>query len=154
MNQPPAIDPRKDGLVRLSLILAFAVLSCSSTAAQDYPAPPHQQTTPAPGARYEVLQSQLAARWTFKLDRFAGRVWQLVRTADDDSSWEEMSIFDALKVPTPTRPRFQLFSSGLAARHTFLLDADTGKTWRLTTIKRKGRDGEDVEHHVWESFVD
>lgn len=116
-------------------------------------APSHQQTSPVSGARFEVLQSTLAAKWTFRLDRYAGRVWQIVRTKDDDNAWEEMPVVD-LKVQAQARPRFQLFTSGLAVRHTFLIDGDTGKTWLVVTSKRKQPDGTEHEHHAWQPFAE
>ena len=114
----------------------------------------HQITTSPSGARYEVLQSTLAARWTFKLDRYTGRVWQLTRTKDDDNTWEEMRVFERPAIQAPTRPRFQLFTSGLAARHTFLLDSDTGKTWVVVTGKRKETDGTETEYNAWQPFAE
>lgn len=135
-------------------ITAITALACFGASAQDYPAPAHQQTSPAPGARFEVLQSPRAAKWTFRLDRFTGRVWMLVVTASEDLAWEEMQVRDALKVQTPNRPRFQLFSSGIAARHTFLVDADTGKTWVVVSGTRKGKDGSDIEYFGWQLFAD
>lgn len=120
--------------------------------AQDYPAPAHQHTSPNPGGRFEIVQSPLAAKWTFRLDRYAGRVWQLVRTKDEDNAWEEMVVFGLAKLQSPSRPRFQIFTSGIAARHTFLLDTDSGRTWTLTTGKAKNKDGVDFEYTGWQSF--
>jgi hypothetical protein len=77
------------GALFLVLFLAF---SLPGTAADI--APSHQQTSSVPGARFEVLQSTLAAKWTFRLDRYTGRVWHLVRTNDDDNVWEEMPVMD------------------------------------------------------------
>ncbi|HMN79163.1 MAG TPA: hypothetical protein PKA20_04440, partial [Burkholderiaceae bacterium] len=114
----------------------------------------HQSTTSPAGSRFELVQSTLAARWTFKLDKYTGRVWQLVRTKDDDNTWEEMRVFDRPSVPGPARPRFQIFTSGLAARHTFLFDADTGKTWLVVTGKKKGLDGAENEYNVWQPFAE
>jgi hypothetical protein len=114
----------------------------------------HQATTSPAGSRYEVVQSTLAARWTFRLDKYTGRVWQLVRTKDDDSTWEEMRVFDRPPVPNPSRARFQLFTSGLAARHTFLFDTDTGKTWLVVTGKRKEQDGTETEYNAWQPFAE
>ncbi|GAB3490243.1 hypothetical protein GCM10027399_07170 [Curvibacter fontanus] len=99
------------------------------------------------------MQSTLAARWTFRLDRYTGKVWQLVRTSDDDNAWEEMMVFDRPPVLQPIKPRFQLFTSGLAVRHTFLLDGDTGKTWQVVTGKRKEKDGTEVEYNAWQPFA-
>lgn len=137
--------------------LATTLLSLfilGSANAEDPPPPPHQHTSPSPTARFEVLQSSLAARWTFRLDRYSGRIWQLVRTKDDENTWQEMPITDLPKVQSPTRPRFQLFTSGLAARFTFLLDGETGRTWVVTTNKGKRPDGTEFEFMVWQSFAD
>ena len=136
------------------LIASLLGLSCLLASAQDYPSPPAQQTSSNPGARYEVLQSPLAAKWTFRLDRYAGRVWQLVRTKDNDSTWEEMPVYEVNKIATPNRLRFQLFTSGLAARHTFLVDTDSGKTWALVTGKRTNRDGTEYEVVGWQPFAE
>ena len=135
------------------IAIMFLVLGLSAQA-QDYPAPSPQYTSPVPSSRFEVMQSPLAAKWTFRLDKYAGRVWQLVRTKDDESSWEEMPVYDSLKVQAPTRPRFQLFTSGLAARHTFLIDTDSGKTWVLVTGKRKNKNGSEYEVTGWQPFAE
>ena len=132
--------------------VAFA-LSASFCIAQESP-PPHQSTTSPPGARFELIQSPLAAKWTFKLDRFAGRVWQLVRTKDDENTWEEIPVAASIPAADSSRARFQIFSSGLAARHTFLLDNFNGKTWVLTTGKRKAPSGTEYEVVSWQPFAE
>jgi hypothetical protein len=135
--------------------LAIALFAVTAVAAgQEYPSPAHQQTTTNPGSRFELLQSPLAAKWTFRLDRFTGRVWQLVKTTNDDNTWEEMPVIGVPKLQSATRARFQLFTSGLAARHTFLLDSDTGKTWVVVTGKGKNKDGSEYEYNAWQSFVE
>lgn len=48
-----------------------------------------------------------------------------------------MLVIDRPAIATPTRARFQLFTSGLAARFTLLLDTDSGHTWQVVTSKRK-----------------
>ena len=135
--------------------LAIALFAINTVAAgQDYPSPAHQQTTTNPGSRFELIQSPLAAKWTFRLDRFTGRVWQLVKTKDDDSTWEDMPVIGLPKLQSATRARFQLFTSGLAARHTFLLDSDTGKTWIVVTGKGKNKDGSEFDYNAWQPFVE
>ena len=113
----------------------------------------HQQTTTPPNARFEVMQSQLVARLTFRLDRFTGRVAQLVRTSDDNNAWEEMEVIGLPAMSQAARPRFQLFTSGIAARHTFLIDNDTGKTWVIVNGKRTNSDGSEYEVTLWEPFT-
>ena len=102
----------------------------------------HQNTTPPVDGRYEIVQSQLAARWTFKLDRYTGEVAQLVLNAEKENTWEKVLVQDLPKVATPSRPRFQIFTSGIAAKHTFLLDANTGKTWTLLIDSIPTKEGE------------
>ncbi|WP_343725756.1 hypothetical protein [Herbaspirillum huttiense] len=104
-------------------------------------------------ARYEIVQSPMAARWTFKLDRYTGTVWQLVTTSDNDLTWEGMLIVQSPIVTSPSKPRFQLFTSGIAARHTFLLDTETGRTWQLTTQKFTPKDSaKEIEINAWQPF--
>jgi len=114
---------------------------------------PHQKTTSPPNGRYEIIQSALAAKWTFRLDRYTGRVWQMVKTPDDDNTWEEMPVLEQNKTQSPEHPHFQIFSSGLAARHTFLIDTDTGKTWQPVNTKQKSSEGTEYEITIWQPFV-
>ena len=111
----------------------------------------HQRTTTPPEARFEIVQSQVTAMWTFRLDRFTGNVAQLVQTADNGSAWEAMEVVGLPRTP-PSRARFQLFTSGIAARHTFLMDTDTGRTWVIVRGKRKGPDGTEYDVTLWTPF--
>ena len=138
-----------------TLIVASLVWLCTPLAlAQDYPSPPPQQTSPIPGARFEIVQSPIAAKWTFRLDRYSGRVWQLVRTKQDENAWEEMPVLNLAKGQPSARPRFQLFTSGLAAKHTFLFDSESGKTWLVVVGKAKRPDGTEYEYNAWQPFAE
>lgn len=134
-------------------ILTFFV--CASFAQADvFPSPPHQYTSPPSSARFEILQSSLAAIWTFRIDRYSGRIWQLVTMNDDDNTWEEVPVIGLSKGKPATKPRFQLFTSSLAARHNFLIDNNTGKTWLFVTRKQKNEDGTEYESNSWEPFAE
>jgi hypothetical protein len=112
----------------------------------------HQHTTPPTDARFEIVQSELAAKWTFRLDRFTGHVAQLVKTSNDDNTWEAMSTIDLPAMATP-HPRFEIFTSGIAAKHTFLLDTESGKTWVLVSMNTKRADGTAQEVDYWQPFA-
>lgn len=111
----------------------------------------HQSTTPPADGRFEIVQSQLAARWTLRLDRYTGEVMQLLLNEQKVNTWHRIPVQDLPKIKNPSRPRFQIFTSGLAARHTFLLDAFTGKTWTLIFDSIPTKEGE-METIVFKPF--
>ncbi len=119
-----------------------------SARAQDSPTAPHSSSTMSGTNKYEIVQSHLAAKWTFRLDRFCGVVSQFVRTTSGNVTWEAMPIEKRPTCEMDGKIHYQLFSSSLAARHTFLMNTDTGTSWLLTT--RLNRD--QTESAVWELF--
>ncbi len=135
----------------LASVVSLVLIAGSGLLAQENPAV-HQQTTSPPNARFEIVQSELAARWTFRLDRFTGHVAQLSSTKDGDVIWEEMQVVGLQPVRSSMQAHFQLFTSGIAARHTFLIDSDSGTTWMLVTGKRRQEDGTEYEVNVWQPF--
>ena len=133
--------------VRTAVPALLVGLSVAASAAlgQTQNSEVHQSTSPPPNARFEIVQSELAAKWTFRLDRFTGHVWQLVKTKTDDDAWEAMKVVDLPPIVNPTMPRFQIFESGIAAKFTFLIDTLSGQTWTLTALRNKsGSAGETV----------
>jgi hypothetical protein len=112
----------------------------------------HQQTTPA-NSRYEIIQSSIAAKWTFRLDKQTGRVWRLAELTNGDSRWDEMPVTGAGKPHTTGKAHFQIYMSGLAAQYTFLIDTDTGKTWVAVMGTRQHDNGTEYEIVVWQPFA-
>ncbi len=140
----------------LSLAAIIAVGACQLAVAADVDVSVRSpQTTTAPlGARFEIVQSTIASRLTFRLDKYTGRVWELVKTKDDDNAWQETRVYERPQIATPNRARFQLFTSGIAARHTFLIDGDSGKSWVLVTGTQKEKDGTETEYRAWQLFAE
>lgn len=116
--------------------------------AQDDAPSVHQMTSTPANARFEIVHSPLAAKWTFRLDRYTGNIGQLVQTASGGSAWESMTVIGLPKVDGTTGPRFVLLTSGLAIRFTFLMDTQSGKTWELTSISK----GNAQPEIVWQPF--
>lgn len=112
----------------------------------------HQQTTAPVGARFEIIQSELAAKWTFRLDRFTGRVSQLTSSSFDSDGWQGMIVQDLPPTSSVPHAKFQIFTSGIATKHTFLIDVETGKTWMLAASKTTDKDGHELEYDYWEPF--
>lgn len=141
--------PNNKNLSRVARSAALFFLSFWSCAAQsqDMPISPHAHSTISEKSRYEIVQSHLAAKWTFRLDRFCGHVAQYVSTPNGGFVWQPMLIERLPKCLEDGNVHYQLFSSSLAARHTILINVDSGVSWLLATVTNKGQ-----EIAVWQLF--
>lgn len=130
---------QKMKLLFCALALLLVAFGGPETAAYAQSQATSQSSTPPAGARFEVISSPLAVKWTFRLDRVTGRVTQLVATRDGDAKWEEMTVVGLPTLAENGRDRFQIFTSGLAVKWTFLIDTATGKTWQLQEVGAAGK---------------
>jgi len=96
-------------------------------------------------ARFEVIQSPIARRYTFFLDKVEGKVYQLVQTPTGGDSWQEMTVYPKDN-QTYTEPTYQIFIGGFVAGDMFLINTKTGRTWVL--VKKNG----DEDQAFWEEF--
>ena len=94
----------------------------------------HERTATPLAARFEIVQSPKAVRLTFKVDKHRGRTYQLVLAADSTLTWELVPREEhpAGSTELPNQVNYQVFTSGVAVRFTFLLNVNTGATWQLT----------------------
>jgi hypothetical protein len=93
----------------------------------------HQSTGVPSSSRYEIVQSSLVVRFTFRVDRYLGAVDQLVMTEDSALTWQPM-VRHRHPNGEPRRAsqvNYQLFLSGIAVRHTYLMNLNNGATWQL-----------------------
>lgn len=117
---------------RITIVFCFlmASLGCFAQSERRY-----SVSTTQTGGRYEIIQSPIARKLTFRLDKYTGKVYQLVLSKNDESIWEIVSNswlqFLLDKDKKNDHVRFQLFMSGIALADCFLLDLDTGITFML-----------------------
>jgi hypothetical protein len=123
------------------ILLFFALFLSVQFFAQDRQAISTQMNN----ARFEVIQSPIARRYTFFLDKVEGKVYQLVQTPTGGDSWQEMTVYPKDN-QTYTEPTYQLFIGGFAAADMFLINTKTGRTWLL--VKENGDD----DNTLWEEF--
>lgn len=123
----------KTSILTLSMILCLLMLSISQAQLADITQPNQKSSVPN-DSRFEIVQSTISARLTFLLDKYTGIVYQEVKDKDGNVNWEEMKrihkYFDT--EANPNKANYQLFTSGLAVRFTFLTNINTGTTWVLT----------------------
>lgn len=91
----------------------------------------NQSTTLSDNSRFEIIQSELAVKLTFKIDKFNGKVYLLVQSGKD-LTWQLMYIEkqdnDVVK---ENQVNYQIFTSGLGIKYTFLMNVNSGITWEL-----------------------
>jgi hypothetical protein len=87
-------------------IFTSALLFTSNAFAEEYFA--HTSSLVPQSDRYEIVQSEIAAKWTFRLDRFCGNVVQLVSTADGSDAWQNMPVDGLPKCQGDWKPHYQL----------------------------------------------
>lgn len=99
----------------------------------------HHQFSDAPEtARYQIVQSELAAKVTLKIDKYSGKVFQLVE-GEDGLTWQSLyAETHTLDKATPNQVNYQVFTSGLAVRMTFLMNINTGASWQLSEDEEIG----------------
>lgn len=125
------------------------LLLCQTATCDDFSV--SSQTTSAMNARFEIVQFNKAAKFTFRLDRYTGRVWQMVVDENDNVLWQEMEVIDPPRNPKGNgHARFQIFISGIAARDTFLIDQETGNSWQIAKGTYKDDQGNDKDYSLWQ----
>lgn len=136
--------------MKLPIFVCVLALSCTAARAQiNIPQGVHHETATPENARYQIIQAQTAAKWTFRLDRYNGQLGILVQNKDGAYVWQNTKVVNPPDVPNANKPRFQAFLSGLSAKFCFLIDTETGKSWSLVTLTDK--DGKETDY-VWQPF--
>jgi hypothetical protein len=114
-------------------LCSLALMVPSLAAAQGTLIHKHEATTAPLEARYEIVQSSVALKVTLRLDRQNGVVDQLVSRPDSTIGWEPLVRRSHRDPDTrlAQRANYQIFTSGLGIRYTFLINVNTGATWQL-----------------------
>ncbi|MBS1585487.1 MAG: hypothetical protein JSS82_08055 [Bacteroidetes bacterium] len=104
---------------------------------------PHKETkekNPIFPARYQIIQSSLAAKATFKLDSYNGSVYQLVATPTGGEDWQLLRKKSHYKddVQYDNMSNYTLFTSSIAIKYTYLMNVNTGAVWQLAQNSESG----------------
>ncbi len=140
---------RMKRVVSIAGAFLFGALFFGVVKAQDSPRPA-LSTTPAPLARFEVLQTNSSASlFTFRLDRYTGQIFQLSSCPQrsyvgNGPCWKEMYVLELPKPVGDSTPRYQIFIQGERGTRIFLINTSTGQSWQ------HGVDGADK----WTPFLE
>jgi hypothetical protein len=96
------------------------------------------------GPRYEIIQSTLAAKGTFRLDTYSGDVCQLQSDGNKSEAWFKLrripAIMQGVDSTIEGRSNYHLFLSTIAMRFTYLINVNTGATWELVEDQQTRED--------------
>lgn len=88
--------------------------------------------------RYEIIQSPIARKLTFKIDKVEGNVWQLVQTSSGGVAWQTIHV--ALIIADDKEANsnnYRFFFSGIALKDCFIYNVKTGRCWVLVESSNK-----------------
>ena len=89
-------------------------------------------------SRFEIIQSELAAKITLKIDKYTGKVFQLVK-GSKGLSWQLIPAEKHSKDnAAANKVNYQVFTSGIAVRMTYLINVNTGASWQLSEDSELG----------------
>jgi len=104
----------------------------------------HVPTAIYTGPRYEIIQSTLAAKGTFRLDTYTGDVCQLQADENKSEVWHKLrripTLLQGVDSTMDGRPNYHLFLSTIAMRFTYLINVNTGATWQLVEDQQTKED--------------
>jgi hypothetical protein len=128
-------------IMRFSLSLAIALLLQPLFSTRGQVINNNNQSSAGPAdARFEIVQSNIAVKFTVRLDRYSGNVDELVVDDSGELNWRPMNrVHHSLKDSIlPEKVNYQIFTSGVALKSTFLMNVNTGATWVFTEDTKTG----------------
>ena len=83
--------------------------------------------------RFQIIQSTIAARGTYKLDTYKGEVFQMVMGSDNNETWQLLRKYGHENADAQVlgHKNYELFTSTIAMKFTYLINVNTGSTWQL-----------------------
>jgi hypothetical protein len=114
-------------------LLAVACNTSQKEQAKDESDKNQETSLKTTSPRYQIVQSSLAARGTYKLDTYEGKVYQLVLDGSNNETWQLLKRIgnNSNDNQINGQQNYQIFLSTLAMKFTYLINVNTGATWQL-----------------------
>lgn len=83
--------------------------------------------------RFQIIQSTIAARGTYKVDTYEGNVYQLVLDHNNNETWQLLRRLGNNNIDKQVagQRNYEMFLSSIAMKFTYLINLNTGCTWQL-----------------------
>ena len=116
------------------LLVCFLMLFCIVPSFADDVQIPVSTSTES--GRFEFIQSTIARRVSLLLDKYKGKVWQMVEiNKQGDVGFVPVPVYFESKDTPSEKINYQLYMSGTALKDCFLLNINTGEVWQLAQNK-------------------
>ncbi|HEX8922813.1 MAG TPA: hypothetical protein VF766_15160 [Pyrinomonadaceae bacterium] len=123
----------------VGLLTNLCAASAQELGAESSLAVASQKTIAPADSRFEIIQTTSFIKATLKLDKYTGTVYELVRNKDlvrakdEEFAW---SVTKRLqhpldKIDSNSIVNYQIITSAVGIRYTFLINIHTGATWKL-----------------------
>jgi len=125
---------KKNYLIILFIcLLAVACNTSQKEQAKDESDKNQETSFKTTSPRYQIVQSSLAARGTYKIDTYEGKVYQLVLDGNNNETWQLLKRIgnNSNDNQINGQQNYQIFLSTLAMKFTYLINVNTGATWQL-----------------------
>lgn len=91
------------------------------------------------GGRYEILQSEISRRLSFKLDKYTGIVYECEDQTKNSCGWKEIKRAPSPSdVPIQDQINYQLYLGGHLSLDCFLINIHTGTMWIYVRNRETG----------------
>jgi hypothetical protein len=118
----------------IALLLGATAISAQIPSSPSGDVSPHQVTAIPNDARFAIVQAPYAAKGTFLLDRYLGRVWQLAGPSKEGLYiWQSVPVKLRGTEKEDGKVNYVMFVSGIGLRFTFLVNIRTGASWQFAT---------------------
>ena len=92
--------------------------------------------TSTESGRFEFIQSTISRKISLMLDKYTGKVWQMVRDSEYDClTFEYIPKTTQSTDVKSAKINYQLFLGGMMLSDCFLLNINTGEVWQLVKDK-------------------
>lgn len=134
------------GRIVAATVIASAFSSLSAVAQGYMATPPNDvvefksrdatRTQPDEAGCFEIFVSPRQLRETYLLDECSGATW-VIEGGEEELVWSFIPRESQSGATASERRIYQIISSGIAAKGTYLLNTDTGATWTMKVDPEK-----------------
>lgn len=130
---------KKNVMLIKFLFLLFFITNCQTIYSQEFSKYQSIKTSQT-DERFEIIQSEISSIYTFKVDKYLGKVYVIVKIPEFETpSWLEIpKSYNKNDTIKSEKINYQLFLGGNSVMDCYLLNINSGSSWILKNENKKG----------------